>query len=71
MGESKRRRDQTGALYGNPDKEPILAGLPITREQGRAIYKFTVTGTWICIGTLAVLWAVVRLGFYLKWWGVQ
>ncbi|BAC91076.1 DUF2839 domain-containing protein [Gloeobacter violaceus] len=71
MGESKRRKDQMGALYGNPDKEYLIPGLPITKEQSRYWYKFTVTGTWICIGVIALIWVVVNFGHYMKWWGAQ
>lgn len=59
-----------GVIYGNPDQERIFAGLPFTKEQGRFLFRFTITGTWICIGAIAVLWAIVRLGVAMKWWGV-
>lgn len=71
MGESKRRKGDIGTLYGNPDKERVFASLPITREQGRFIYKFTITGTWICIGSLALFWIIFRVGVAMQWWGVS
>jgi len=71
MGESKKRKQNLGEIYGNPDKERYFASIPFTKEQGRFWYKFTVTGTWICIGTIAAAWVIVRLGVAMKWWGVS
>lgn len=69
MGESKKRKEKLGELYGHPDQQRAFAGLPITKGQVQAIYKFTVTGTWICIGALVVLWIIVQAGVQFNWWG--
>jgi hypothetical protein len=71
MGESKRRKSNQGTLYGNPEKDRVIRSLPITKGQTKFLYKFTITGTWICIGVIAAFWVIFRIGVAMKWWGIS
>lgn len=67
MGESKRRRELMGEQYGK--SEPILPGLPITKEQSQQFMKWTGRGTWGAIIVVIVFWITLRfVGPSLGWW---
>ena len=69
MGEAKRRKEQPGSTYGNPDQEPAWEGAPLTKGQMQRAYDLTTKGAWIGIGALAVFWVVVRfIGPMMGWW---
>ncbi len=63
MGDAKRRREQMGKAYGNPDEEllfPQFKTLGITKGQAQKLYDWSTRGAWAGIITLAILWVVVR-----------
>ncbi|WP_017299573.1 DUF2839 domain-containing protein [Nodosilinea nodulosa] len=69
MGESKRRKEQLGEKYGQA--EPILPGLPITKEQSRQFVKWTTRGTWGAIIVVIAFWITLRfVGPGLGWWSL-
>ena len=69
MGEAKRRREQLGEEYGQPER--ILPWLPITTEQSAAFVRWTSRGAWVGIGLMVVLWLTVRfIGPAFGWWTV-
>lgn len=69
MGESKRRKEQLGDKYGQ--SEPILPGLPITKEQSQQFVKWTTRGTWGAIILVIVFWITLRfIGPGLGWWSL-
>ena len=69
MGESKRRQDQLGDKYGNPEKDYLIKGLPITKQQSERFIAITTQGAWYGIFALVVIWIVVRfIGPSLGWW---
>jgi len=69
MGERKRRKEQLGDKFGVVVDEPVF--LNFTRAQIKQAYDFTISGTWVCIGLLALLWIVVRVGAWQHWWGAR
>lgn len=69
MGESKRRKEALKEKYGQ--EENIFPWLPITKSQAKEAYDLTTRGAWIGIGTLVVLWIVIRfIGPAFSWWGM-
>ena len=71
MGEAKRRKQQLGDNYGNPDNEPAWEGSPFTKGQMKRVYELTTRGAWIGIGSLAVFWVVIRfIGPAFGWWQI-
>lgn len=69
MGESKRRKDVQGESYGNPDKDYLIPGLPITKKQSEQFIEITTKGAWYGIGIMAFSWVVIRfVGPSLGWW---
>ena len=71
MGEAKRRKAILGDGYGK-DKETILPGVPLTKEQSAKFMTWTTRGAWIGIGILVTTWVVIRfLGPSLGWWAVN
>jgi len=69
MGDSKRRKETLGSKYGTVEEEVVFFGL--TRSQIKRIYDFTISGTWVCITAVVVIWVVVRFGNWQGWWGVK
>lgn len=69
MGESKRRQDQLGESYGNPDKDYLIKGLPLTKKQSEQFIAVTTQGAWYGIFALVVIWIIIRfIGPSLGWW---
>lgn len=69
MGESKRRKETLGQNYGSQEKEYLIKGLPITKQQSEEFLAVTTQGAWYGIGALVVIWLVVRfIGPSLGWW---
>lgn len=69
MGESKRRQDQLGESYGNPDKDYLIKGLPLTKKQSEQFIAVTTQGAWYGIFALVVVWIIIRfIGPSLGWW---
>ena len=76
MGEARRRAEkglpprQQKNIRSNRDDSPrILPWLPITENQKSQFYSMTTRGAWIGIGSLIVLWIVVRfVGPAAGWW---
>jgi hypothetical protein len=70
MGESKRRKDVLGEKYGQ--EQPLMAGLPLSKEQLAQAGKWVTRGTWAGIAALVLCWLTVRFfGPALGWWQVQ
>jgi len=68
MGESKRRKETLGESYGTVVEEKVF--LNFTPSQIKKAYDFTISGTWVCIGAVVVIWGVIRIGVWQGWWGV-
>jgi len=73
MGEARRRAEQglpPRQTSNKKDLSPrILPWLPITVKQKEQFYAITTRGAWIGIGTILVLWIVVRfVGPSAGWW---
>ncbi|WP_017324037.1 DUF2839 domain-containing protein [Synechococcus sp. PCC 7336] len=72
MGEAKRRQEELGEKYGEPDLEPIWPGAPVNKGQMKQVYELTTRGAWIGIGGMAVYWVVVRIiGPVFGWWHIS
>lgn len=70
MGEAKRRKSVLKDQYGQESR--IVPWLPVTKSQSEQFMKWTTRGSWIGIGSLIVLWMVIRfLGPTLGWWNVK
>ncbi|WP_338461808.1 DUF2839 domain-containing protein [Synechococcus elongatus IITB7] len=66
MGEAKRRQNSDANAKAN---QPLIPGLPITKQQSEQFIALTTKGAWIGIGALVVIWLTVRLiGPALGWW---
>jgi Protein of unknown function (DUF2839) len=71
MGEAKRRKEQLGEKYGQPEKS-LLSGLSIGKVQPEQFVKWSTRGAWIGIGVMVVGWIVIRfVGPGFGWWEVQ
>ncbi len=73
MGEARRRFEKglpPRTKNSRKDESPrIVPWLPITQKQKEQFYAITIRGGWIGIGTLLVLWIVVRfVGPAAGWW---
>ncbi len=70
MGESKRRKEELGEKYGNPD--PIASWLPfITKQKASQFVQITTTGAWVGIGLMVTYWVTIRfIGPLFGWWEV-
>ena len=70
MGESKRRRQNLGENYGKP--EPILPGLPISKELASKLVKWANRGAWAGIVLMVAAWLTIRfVGPGFGWWTVN
>jgi Protein of unknown function (DUF2839) len=70
MGESKRRKEELGEKYGNP--EPIMSWLPfLTKQKASQFVQITTTGAWLGIGVMIAYWVTIRfIGPLFGWWEV-
>jgi hypothetical protein len=69
MGDSKRRKENLGAQYGQ--EENIFPWLPIKKSQGEQFVQLSTKGAWIGIGLLVVYWVAARfIGPSLGWWQI-
>lgn len=70
MGESKRRKEELGKNYGKP--ELIVSWLPfLTKQKATQFVQITSTGAWLGIGTMIVIWVIIRfIGPTFGWWKV-
>ncbi len=77
MGEARRRAQEglppryskvKGKVKTN-DSQRIITWLPITEKQRSQFIDVTITGGWIGIGLLVLIWVIVRvIGPALGWW---
>ena len=77
MGEA-RRRAKEGSLLRNikskkkvakNDSPRIIDWLPTTEKQRSQFIDFSITGGWVGIGVLVLIWLVVRIiGPAAGWW---
>lgn len=66
VGEAKRRQSSDANTKAS---QPLIPGLPITKQQSEQFITLTTKGAWIGIGALVVIWLTVRLiGPALGWW---
>ena len=69
MGESRRRKQALGTSYGKP--EPIISGLPISKEAAAKFVSWTSRGAWIGIILMVAAWLTIRfIGPGFGWWTV-
>lgn len=69
MGESKRRQQALGESYGKP--EPIISGLPISKETAAKFVAWTSRGAWVGIILMIAAWLTIRfIGPGFGWWTV-
>lgn len=69
MGESKRRKEALGEVYGKEAR--ILPWLPFTKTQAEQFVSITTRGAWIGIGLMIAAWFTVRfIGPAFGWWEV-
>ena len=75
MGEAKRRKklgqsSKKNNFNSKSDKSPkLFEWLPITINQRDSLIKLSIKACWFGIGSLIVLWIVVRfIGPAAGWW---
>ena len=77
MGEARRRAQEgysprkikTKKKISKNDSPRIVDWLPITEKQRIKFYDFTTKAGWVGIGTLVLIWRVVRIiGPAAGWW---
>ena len=75
MGEAKRRKKlgltpKKNNTVSNIDKSPrLFAWIPITINQRDNFIKLSIKSSWYGIGSLIILWIVVRfIGPAAGWW---
>lgn len=69
MGESRRRQQALGESYGKP--EPIIAGLPISKDMAAKFVTWTSRGAWAGIILMIAAWLTIRfIGPGFGWWTV-
>ena len=75
MGEAKRRKTlglppKNNNIKSKVDQSPrIFDWLPITVSQKDSLIKLSIKASWFGIGTLLILWVVVRfIGPAAGWW---
>ena len=71
MGEAKRRKEQLGEKYGQPDKS-FLSNFSFGNLKPEQFVRWSTRGAWIGIGAIVALWVVIRfVGPGFGWWEVQ
>lgn len=69
MGEAKRRQQSMGENYGKP--EPIVKGLPISKDMASQFVKWSSRGAWAGIILMIAAWLTIRfIGPGFGWWTV-
>ena len=75
MGEAKRRQKlglppKTNYTKNKVDQSPrVIDWLPITVNQKDSFIRLSIKASWFGIGTLVILWIVVRfIGPAAGWW---
>ena len=75
MGEAKRRKilgipPKKNSIKNKVDQSPrIFDWLPITVNQKDSFIKLSIKASWFGIGSLVILWVVVRfIGPNAGWW---
>ena len=75
MGEAKRRKNLGLPPTKNNSKSKIdespriFEWLPLTIRQRDSLIKLSIKASWFGIGSLVILWVVVRfIGPALGWW---
>ncbi|MGB3672287.1 MAG: DUF2839 domain-containing protein [Phormidesmis sp.] len=69
MGESRRRRTELGDRYGKP--EPVIRGIPISKETAAKFVAWTSRGAWAGIILMIAAWLTIRfIGPGFGWWTV-
>tara|TARA_A100001388_G_C28554626_1_gene396532 strand:+ start:454 stop:699 length:246 start_codon:yes stop_codon:yes gene_type:complete len=75
MGEAKRRKTLGLPPKNNNSKNKfeqsprVFAWLPITVNQKNSFIRLSIKASWFGIGTLVILWVVVRfIGPAAGWW---
>ncbi|MEL6157898.1 MAG: DUF2839 domain-containing protein [Cyanobacteria bacterium J06623_5] len=67
MGESKRRKQEMGDKYGRP--EPILPGIPISKDVAEKFVTWSSRGAWAGIIIMVAAWLTIRfIGPGFGWW---
>lgn len=67
MGESRRRKEELGDGYGQP--EPFIRGLPISKDTAEKFVAWTSRGAWAGIVLMIVAWLTIRfVGPGFGWW---
>jgi Protein of unknown function (DUF2839) len=71
MGEAKRRKEQLGEKYGQPEKS-FLSNLSVGNLKPEKFVQWSTRGAWIGIGAIVAIWVVIRfIGPSFGWWEVQ
>ena len=75
MGEAKRRKKlglppKKNNINNKVDQSPrVFNWLPITVKQKESFIRLSIKASWFGIGTLVILWVVVRfIGPAAGWW---
>ena len=75
MGEAKRRKTlglspKKNNINNKVDQSPrVFDWLPITVNQKNSFIRLSIKASWFGIGTLVILWVVVRfIGPAAGWW---
>ena len=69
MGEANRRKAELGDKYGQP--EPIMRGIPISKETAEKFVTWSTRGAWAGIILMIVAWLTIRfIGPGFGWWTV-
>ena len=72
MGEARRRASQglpPRQAKSSGSSERVVSWLPLSKQQTSQFMAITTRGAWIGIGSLVVLWVVVRfIGPAAGWW---
>lgn len=69
MGEARRRKEELGEKYGKP--EPIMRGVPISKETAAKFITWSSRGAWAGIIIMIATWLTIRfIGPGFGWWTV-
>lgn len=67
MGESRRRKAELGDSYGKP--EPVMKGIPISKDTAAKFVTWTSRGAWAGIILMVAAWLTIRfIGPGFGWW---